>query len=52
MWRRALPGVACGNWIRFGKLLGGVVPDVGGDDREEVLALNGEGPLRRVYPGG
>lgn len=34
------------------EITGGVVPDVGGNDMEEVLALNGEGPLRRVYPGG
>ena len=34
------------------EITGGVVPDVGGNDREEVVAPHGEGLLRRVYPGG
>lgn len=50
MWRRALVWPA-GTGYGLGNCWG-VVPDVGGNYMEEVLALNGEGPLRRVYPGG
>lgn len=45
------PDVAWGNWNMVWEITEGWSP-VGGNDREEVLAPYGEGPLGRVDPGG